>query len=62
MQSWVIPFIIFLIIDAIVMVLMFIDERKKNKFNHDEPNIEIKKDDEEETDTGVEVKEETVED
>ena len=56
MQSWVIPFIVFLIIDAIVMVLMFIDERKKNKFNHDEPNIEVKKEDEEETDTGVEVK------
>ena len=62
MQSWVIPFIVFLIIDAIVMVLMFIDERKKNKFNQDEPNIEVKKEDEEETDTGVEVKEETVED
>lgn len=62
MQSWVIPFIVFLIIDAIVMVLMFIDERKKNKFNHDEPNIEVKKEDEEEADTGIEVKEETAED
>jgi len=48
MSGWVIPFTIFVIVDAIVMVWVVIEDKNKNKFNHDLPNIEIENDTEEE--------------
>jgi hypothetical protein len=46
MDSWVIPFAIFIIIDIIIMIWVVHEDNKKNKFNHDLPNI--KKETEEE--------------
>jgi len=40
MDSWVIPFAIFIVVDIIVMVMTVIEDNKKHKFNHDLPNIE----------------------
>ena len=53
MDSWIIPFVIFIIFDVAVLIKTYLDDKEKNKFNHDLPNIEPEDTDDDSKDATV---------